>query len=146
MKSSGSNSRVPIERFLEMMSAERGAAANTLAAYERDLADYAAFLARRGIRLEYAAPDHVRGYMVALEKQGLKASTAARRLSSIRQFHKFLYGEGIVRGNPAHAVDGPRLRRPLPRILSLEEVDRLFEVAKARFDKVDGMARFRAER
>jgi integrase/recombinase XerD len=146
MKNSGSNSPVLIERFLEMMSAERGAALNTLAAYERDLNDYAAFLERRKIGLAEAGPDHLRSYMQALERQGLKASTAARRLSAVRQLHKFLYGEGLVRGNPAHAVDSPRLRRPLPKLLSLADVDGLLDCAKARVERLEGARRSRAER
>ncbi|MFL5259669.1 MAG: site-specific tyrosine recombinase XerD [Hyphomicrobiales bacterium] len=146
MKSSGNNSAVLIERFLEMMSAERGAALNTLAAYERDLGDYASFLDRRKIGLAEAGPDHLRGYMHALERQGLKASTAARRLSAVRQLHKFLYGEGIARGNPAHAVDSPRLRRPLPKLLSLADVDKLLDCAKARVEPLEGAQRSRAER
>ena len=92
MRSSGSNSPKPgareaglIERFLEMMSAERGAAANTLAAYERDLEAYAAFLSAKGAELSNADAGHLRQYLNALEAQGLKTTTAARRLSSVRQ-------------------------------------------------------------
>jgi integrase/recombinase XerD len=146
MKNLGNNSAVLIERFLEMMSAERGAALNTLAAYDRDLRDYASFLERRKIGLAEPSPDHLRAYMQALERQGLKASTAARRLSAVRQLHKFLYGEGITRGNPAHAVDSPRLRRPLPKVLTLADVDRLLDTAKTRIEQLEGASRLRAER
>ena len=104
-----------IERFLEMMSAERGAARNTLDAYQRDLSFYSAFLNAAGAGLQTAQPEHIRNYLDALDAEGLKSSSAARRLSAVRQFHNFLYGEGIVRENPATALDAPRMRRGRPR-------------------------------
>jgi integrase/recombinase XerD len=146
MRSSGSNSRILIERFLEMMSAERGASANTLAAYGRDLEAYASFLAARGADPAAAEAQHLRRYLVALDAEGLKTTTAARRLSTLRQFHKFLYGEGLVKGNPAAAIDSPKLRRGLPKVLSLDEVDRLLDTAKTRISRFEGKARFRSER
>src|SRR4051812_28301931 len=83
--------------FLDMLAAERGAAQNTIAAYGRDLDDYAAYLAARDIETLEADPAAVRAYVASLEPRGLKASSAARRLSAIRQFHKFLYVEGYAR-------------------------------------------------
>src|SRR3954447_17827112 len=153
MKSSGSNDhklkprdQSLIERFLEMMSAERGAALNTLAAYERDLEAYAAFLSAKGRDLASGEAGHLRQYLSALESEGLKSSTAARRLSSVRQFHKFLYGEGLAQGSPATAIDSPKLRRGLPKVLSLAEMDRLLDTARTRIERLQGKARFRAER
>ena len=84
--------------FLDMLAAERGAAKNTLDAYRRDLDDYLAFLAEAGTAPDKAAAATVRGFMASLEERGLKASSAARRLSAVRQFHKFLYAEGYAAG------------------------------------------------
>ena len=135
-----------IERFLEMMSAERGAARNTLAAYERDLAAYAAFLGAEGSGLQNATPEHIRNYLAALAAEGLKASSAARKLSALRQFHNFLYGEAIVRENPATAIDAPRLRRPLPKVMTADDVTRLISTAEARARRLTGKARLKAVR
>lgn len=115
--------------FLDSLSAERGAAANTLAAYGRDLEDYAAFLARQGQGPLSAQKENLRAYLAHLEASGFKASSAARRLSAIRQFHKFLYAEGHRSDNPALVLDSPRKGRPLPRVLSVDHVDRLLTVA-----------------
>jgi len=115
-----------IEAFLEMMSAERGAGANTLAAYARDLADFAAF-AERGI--EAASRDDIRAYLVHLSKAGLAPSSQARRLSALRQFYGFLYGEGTRKDNPTEAVDAPKMLRPLPKILSTADMDAMIEAA-----------------
>jgi len=111
---SGRDGRL-IDRFLEMMSAERGAAQNTLAAYQRDLSAYADFLKAKGVGAATAKSEHIRNYLASLDAEGIKASSAARKLSAIRQFHNFLYGEGILRENPATAIDAPRLRRRCPR-------------------------------
>ncbi|CAN5399425.1 site-specific tyrosine recombinase XerD [soil metagenome] len=147
MKNSGNNKdKRLIERFVEMMSAERGAARNTLDAYGRDLAAYADFLAREGETLGAARPEHIRLYLADLDASGLKSSSAARKLSAVRQFHKFLYSEGMAPDNPATVIDSPRIGRPLPKIMSIADVDRLLETAETRFAAAKGKARLRAGR
>lgn len=119
------------ESFLEMLAAERGAAANTRAAYERDLRDYEAFLAARGVDASGARDRDVSAYLSHLAEGGAKPSTAARRLSALRQFHHFLQAEGVRGDDPTTAIDAPKRGRPLPKILSEEEVDRLLAAAQA---------------
>ncbi len=119
-----------IEAFLEMMSAERGAAKNTLEAYRRDLSDYAGFLAGKGKSAETAGREQVVAYLAVLDAQGLAASSAARRLSALRQFHKFLCADQIRPDDPTRIVASPRARRPLPHVLSVVEVDRLLATAE----------------
>jgi integrase/recombinase XerD len=118
-----------IEAFLEMMSAERGAAANTLLSYRRDLEDYAAFLSARGGTFEGAATATVRAYLADLDDRGFAARSAARRLSAIRQFHRFLFSEGVRGDDPTGTIEGPRRAARLPRVLSEGEVDRLIAAA-----------------
>lgn len=115
--------------FIDMMAAERGAAKATIAAYETDLADYIAFMSRRGGLLICTADD-VRGWLAELSARGLKASSAARRLSACRQLHRFLYGEGHRADDPTAALSGPRQTRALPKTLSIAEVDRLLTTAR----------------
>lgn len=119
-----------IDAFLEMLSAERGAARNTLDAYQRDLKDFAGFLAGRGKSAHEAGTGDVRSYLENLTAQGLSAATAARRLSAIRQFHGFLYTDGVRTDDPCGAIEGPRRARPLPKTLSVEEVDGLLVAAR----------------
>ncbi len=114
-----------------MLAAERGAGVNTLAAYRRDLDDYLGFLARSGIAVAEVDAGTLRAFLVDLETRGLKASSAARRLSCVRGFHKFLYAEGVAEADPSVAVSGPRRGRTLPKVLSIAEVDRLLAVAQA---------------
>lgn len=129
--------------FLDMAAAERGASKNTLDAYARDLADYVGFLNRRGGSALTADTDAVRDFLADLDARGLKASSAARKLSCVRQFHRFLYAEGARGDDPSAIVEGPRQGRPLPKILSMDEVDRLLAVAG---EGVDDDARPLAER
>jgi integrase/recombinase XerD len=132
-----------IERFLEMMAAERGASANTLAAYRRDLEAYAA---ERGRDLKSAGPDDIRAHLASLEAQGLARSSAARKLSAIRQFHRFLHGDGLSSDNPATAIDSPRPARPLPKLISEEEVVKLVEAARVRVKESEGKRQIKALR
>jgi integrase/recombinase XerD len=120
-----------IDTFLEMIVAERGAAENTRAAYERDLTAYGAFLAARGKGARSAEGRDVSDYLSDLAAQGMKATTAARKLSALRQFHRFLFAEGFATGDPTADIDPPRKGRPLPKLLSEAEVDQLLDAARA---------------
>jgi integrase/recombinase XerD len=130
-----------------MLTAERGAAAHTVEAYTRDLADFLAFLAAKGKNAKTATPDHIRGYLAGLARKGLAPTSRARKLSAIRQFFRFLLGEGLRKSDPCSAIDSPRLGRPLPKVLSLAEVETLLETAKDASDNAEeGIGRRRALR
>ncbi|WP_298915062.1 site-specific tyrosine recombinase XerD [uncultured Algimonas sp.] len=116
-----------IDTFLEMMSAERGAAANTLSAYRRDLRDWSAALAPRG--LLDASTGHLEGVLSGWAEAGLGASTAARKLSAMKQYCLFAQTEGLRPDNPAHRLRAPKAAKPLPKRLSREDVDRLLDQA-----------------
>ncbi|MDH3741421.1 MAG: site-specific tyrosine recombinase XerD [Hyphomicrobiales bacterium] len=142
---SAGNGRL-IGNFLEMMSAERGARPNTLEAYRRDLADYGSVLEASKTGFCKATSDDIRGYLQVLNEQGMASTTAARRLSAVRQFHRFLYAEGLTDGNPATVIEGPVQARPLPKVLSHNQVDRLLETARAGISRVQGRDKLKAAR
>jgi integrase/recombinase XerD len=129
--------------FLDMLAAERGAAAATLQAYATDLADYAAFAARGRGGLARIDPEGVRDWLASLDAQGLKASTSARRLSAVRQLHRFLYGENLRRDDPTAALSGPRKPPPLPKTLTIAEVARLLAAAQAPLEDPNASANAR---
>ena len=120
-----------IEAFLEMMSAERAAARNTLSAYGKDLADAHAFTRTRGRDLELAGAADLEAYFAALSARGLSPATAARRRASARQFFRFLLEEGWREDDPSRRVDAPKRPRALPKLLSREEIERLIAAAQA---------------
>jgi integrase/recombinase XerD len=118
-----------IEAFLEMLAAERGAAHNTLLAYERDLNDFARFAATRAQGVAEADRDTLGAYLAYIQAAGLSARSAARRLSCLRQFHRFLARQGVRADDPTDLLDAPKLPRPLPKLLSEAEVTSLLDAA-----------------
>jgi integrase/recombinase XerD len=119
-----------IDLYLDMLAAERGAAANTLEAYRRDLEDFSSDLADRGRAIAPAAAEDIRGYLGRLSGRGFSAASVARRLSAIRQLYRFLYAETIRKDDPAAAIEGPKRGRPLPKVLSIGHVDQLLATAR----------------
>ena len=114
-----------------MLTAERGAAPLTVEAYRRDLTDFAAFLAGRGGALATADAGAARAYLSHLATR-VAPGTSARRLSCLRQFFRFLFAEGVRDDDPTAVIDSPRKPRPLPKVLSEDEVERLLAAARAR--------------
>jgi len=116
-----------------MMSAERGASPNTLEAYARDLV---AFEEETG-RLRDAARDDVKCYLAKLAKSGAATTSQARRLSALRQYFRFLYAEGLRSDDPTMALEAPRRARPLPKTLSLADVEKLIDAARTKANDTD---------
>ena len=108
-----------------MLAAERGAARNTLLAYRADLEDFATHARARGTGPAAAGAELVRSYLRGLAAAGLSARTAARRLSALRQFFRFLAREGVRADDPTELAESPRLPASLPRALSEPEVEAL---------------------
>ncbi len=120
------------DAFLEMLAVERGAARNTLAAYSADLADFTRFASTRGEAPGAVSAGTVQAYIAGLNAAGLAARTAARRLSCLRQYHRFLLQQGVRSDDPTQSVDAPRLPRSLPKYLSETELAALIAAAAAR--------------
>lgn len=118
-----------LESFLEMLSAERGAAVHTLDAYRRDLLDFAGHLRNKGRTFTSSSAADVRDYLASLSAAGLKASTQARRLSALRQLHRFLLEEDIRTDDPTSAIESPKRGRPLPKVVTEAQTQALIEAA-----------------
>jgi integrase/recombinase XerD len=123
-----------VQRYLDHLTVERGLADNTLAAYRRDLARYAAFLRERGVHDAQDVDDRTVAAFVARlsaathgDGRPYRASSVVRALSAVRSFHRFLLREGEAERDPAAAVVRPRLPRSLPRPMPVEEVLRLLD-------------------
>lgn len=133
-------------RFLAMMSAERGASANTLSAYRSDIGAFLTFLDSLGVAAVACERDHVQLFLARLEQDGLSSTSAARKLSSIRQFYRFLVAEGDCEDDPTRLIEPAKRRRALPKTLSVAEVDKLLETARANAGAAKGREAFRAIR
>lgn len=117
-----------VNRFLEMMSAERGASANTLEAYGRDVGEFLTYCG--GLALKEISRDDVGDFVQYLGRVGRSPKTVARKLSAVREFFKFLYTEKDIKDNPAADVLTPKQEKPLPKFLSEDEIKRLIAAAK----------------
>ncbi|ADM09971.1 putative integrase/recombinase DNA recombination protein [Parvularcula bermudensis HTCC2503] len=130
MTAIGPTDRRPLDLFLDMMAVERGASPRTLRNYGRDLERVSVFLFQRGTSLLRATAADLSAYIDHLHGQGRSAATAALCLSALRQFYLFAYTEGMREDNPAELVDRPKARRPLPKILSIDEAASLLDLAR----------------
>lgn len=105
----------PLALFLDMQAVERGASANTLEAYRRDLTDFETFLTGRKRKLAEADTDSIRAYLADLSVRGFKGATVARRLSAIRQFYRFLFRKGSAMMTPLPFWKGRSAAARCPR-------------------------------
>ena len=137
-----------IEAFLEMQNAERGSAQNTLISYAHDLENFSRHLTDAGQNFNSATSNSIRSYLSALAEHGVAASTQARHLSSIRQLFKFLYSDGYRKDDPSGIIEAPKKTRPLPKTLSIDQVEKLLDQAKFEADSEKGSfaKRYRAKR
>ncbi len=126
------NDSALIEAFLEMLSAERGARANTLEAYQRDLGDARAEM-KGG--LTQASAEAVEAYVAGLAKRGLATATVRRRISALKQFFRFLMQENIRADDPTARLEPPKRARALPKTLSVKEIESLIAAAERPRDK-----------
>lgn len=115
-----------VEDYIHYLAVERGLSTNTLAAYERDLGDWLDYLEDQGIDslldVDYRL---LISYMHFKRTKGFKTATVARHLSSIRSFFSYLHQENIIQADPAQLLETPKPDRRLPKVISLEEVERL---------------------
>src|SRR5664279_5000441 len=128
-----------IDLFLDMLAAEQGAGDNTLDAYRRDLSDLSEFLSHGAQSFAVAETQTLRDYLADLDTRGFKSSSVARRLSAIRHLFRFLLNERLRTDNPAAILSGPKRGRPLPKVLSIGDVDRMLTRAK----ELAGLGRLR---
>jgi integrase/recombinase XerD len=129
MRSKPSDTKL-IDLFLDMLAAEQGAGTNTLEAYRRDLSDLSEFLSRSRQSFAVAETQTLRDYLADLDTRGFKSSSIARRLSAIRHLFRFLLNERLRSDNPSAILSGPKRGRPLPKVLSIADVDRMLARAK----------------
>jgi len=123
------------------MAAERGAAKNTLLSYERDLRLFSDFVEKP---LGKVTESDIEDFFADLAGRHFSATTAARKLSALRQFYKFLYAEGQIKENPSAGIESPRKAAPLPKTLSEKEVDALLETVSDLAKKKPTLANFRS--
>jgi integrase/recombinase XerD len=119
-----------LDNFLEMLLAEKSAAANTVSSYRRDLVDFLKFIAKQGVGLQDVDQNLLKKYISLLTASGVKASTLARKISCLRTFSKFLVEERIFVNNPMQQIELPKKGKSLPKALTQEEIANLLKTAE----------------
>jgi len=125
------DNRQLIEKFLEAKYAEEGLSENSILAYSKDLEK---FSLKIGKSLLEISQTQLETYIIYLQKLGHSRSTRARHLSSIKQFFKFCIEAGFLIADPSSQLSSPKLPKPLPKTITLKEVDALLKVAKSHGD------------
>lgn len=116
-----------LEAFIDHLQMERGLSPNTCDSYRRDLEDFVGYLQARGRQAPQATLEDGQQYTGLMRRRGLRTSSAARKISALRSFYNYLNMAAIIPANPMALLTGPHLTRPLPHILSVEDVSRLIE-------------------
>ncbi|HEU4950175.1 MAG TPA: site-specific tyrosine recombinase XerD, partial [Candidatus Deferrimicrobiaceae bacterium] len=121
-----------LDSFLLHLTTERRLSGNTLASYAADLRRFSAFLADRGIDARSFTRPGFLDYLTSLREEGLSARSTARHISTTRSFFRFLVREGVLAASPVSEVKAPRIGRPLPKYLTLTQVERLLNAPDGR--------------
>jgi integrase/recombinase XerD len=123
----GRSTPIEVEEYLTWLSAERGRAPNTVAAYRRDLTAYTAWLAERGLDVHAVDESDLGDYVAWLRASGKAASSVARALVVVRSLHRFLVEEGMADADPGAGLEQPKVPKGLPKPLTEVEVTALIE-------------------
>ena len=114
-----------VRTFLNYLRVEKGLSDNTIQAYRRDMAKFAAFAGKRGLGTAEVRREHVVDFLGTLYRRNLDSRSVARHLVTIRHFFRFSLTEGVINDDPAANIESPKFRQSLPEFLSVDEVDRL---------------------
>jgi integrase/recombinase XerD len=118
-----------LDAFLSYLQLEKGASDNTYDNYRLDLQRYVGYLEGKGVEtLVGVTGDHIRKWLHILHSLGLVDTTRARNLSAVRAFHKFLCRELDLDYNPTSGIQGPRVRRPIPDVMTDGQIKKLMEL------------------
>jgi integrase/recombinase XerD len=122
-----------LERFLQYLSLERNASANTIASYRLDVDRYLSYLQTAGVTSpDEITEEHATAFLRVLRNRGLAPRSVTRTISAVRGFHRFLVGDAVTHNDPTELLDAPKLARTLPAVLSATEIARILDQPQAR--------------
>jgi len=122
----GNRLNIYLEKYLNRLALERGLAQNTIDSYDRDLKRYLDYLNDQGGQdIARISPQAIDSFLGQLVKYGLSSSSLARNISAVRGFHRFLVSEGLSPNDPSENIEAPRLKRRLPEVLDVPQIESL---------------------
>jgi len=124
------NNQLILENFLEVLASEKGLAVNTRISYKNDILQFLVFLEKNKKKINQITPIDIEKYTSKFTTQGLEKSTISRKMSSLSHFFIFLLDENIIKSNPIHELDLPKQIKKLPKILSVDQVEKLIKSSR----------------
>ena len=118
-----------IDNYINYLKYERRLSRNTCSSYIIDLNFYNDFLNKRNIiNIDDISKKDIENYIEKINKKDFKTTTIARKLTAIKNFHKYLYAKGLAKNDVSLTIDRPKLRKTLPNVLNVDEVDKLLDI------------------
>tara|TARA_Y100000768_G_scaffold385019_1_gene370204 strand:- start:456 stop:1373 length:918 start_codon:yes stop_codon:yes gene_type:complete len=119
-----------LENFLEVLASEKGLAVNTRISYKNDILQFLVFLEKNKKKISEITPIDIEKFTSKFTTQGLEKSTISRKMSALSHFFIFLLEENIIKSNPIHELDLPKQIKKLPKILSVDQVEKLIKSSR----------------
>ena len=119
-----------LENFLEVLASEKGLAVNTRISYKNDILQFLVFLEKNKKKISEITPIDIEKFTSKFTSQGLEKSTISRKMSALSHFFIFLLEENIIKSNPIHELDLPKQIKKLPKILSVDQVEKLIKSSR----------------
>jgi integrase/recombinase XerD len=117
-----------IDQFIHFLAVEKGLSHNTLESYQRDMVAYTSYLREQGVtQIQDSTRSQIIGYLMSLQKKGRATATLSRNMASIRAFYQFLVRDKYIEKDPSIHLETPKIEKRLPKVLSIEEVERLLD-------------------
>ena len=124
------NNYLILENFLEVLASEKGLAVNTRISYKNDILQFLVFLEKNKKKINEITPIDIEKFTSKFTTQGLEKSTISRKMSALSHFFIFLLEENIIKSNPIHELDLPKQIKKLPKILSVDQVEKLIKSSR----------------
>ena len=124
------NNQLILENFLEVLASEKGLAVNTRISYKNDILQFLVFLEKNKKKINEITPIDIEKFTSKFTTQGLEKSTISRKMSALSHFFIFLLEENIIKSNPIHELDLPKQIKKLPKILSVDQVEKLIKSSR----------------
>lgn len=124
------NSLFILDNFLEVLASEKGLAKNTRISYKNDILQFLKYLDKSEKEIQEIISEDIEKFIIRFKNQGLEKSSISRKLSALSNFFNFLNDENILNQNPINELDLPKQIKKLPKILSIEQVDKLIKFSQ----------------
>ncbi len=116
-----------VKSYVSYLAGDRGFASNTIDAYEGDIKQFSQYILSEEKEIEKVSDSDITHFIQYISKPGLAATSLSRKISSLKNFFKFLIEEGLIEEDPTLVIESPHIVRKLPAVLEVEEIEKILE-------------------